>query len=550
MSEGPRATVTRRDVLKLGSVAAAAAGLPGALAPARAEAQAPKRGGTFRICTLLEPVGFDPQQTISFTTHTLLSFAHSRLVKVKAGPSVRPGTYPIEPDVAESWSQPNETTYVFKLKRGVRWHPKPPVNGRELTADDVKYTYERFLGLKNNGNRATLEVIDRIEVVDRHTVRFVLREPQAWFLDLLASTSTWLIAREAVEQFGDLKRPEAVIGTGPWMLERYEPGVRVIFVRHPSYFVAGLPYADGVEVGIDRDPASRLSSWLGGKYDFAPEYQQVVRRLDLDLARQRKPNLQTAEYVWFTGGYSSFKIDQAPFSDVRFRRALGRASSWKEVLDTNAFSMGHGSPNTAVPAASAEWAIPLDQLTKEGRELYEYDPAEARRLLAQAGVAVPFKVPVETTPGYGPDYLDSIQVTLKNWKSGGIEGDLKLKEYGAFIASTIYGKFDRMMTGLRGAWTDPESYLYRAFMPEQPLNSSGINDARLTEMIRLQRRTPDVAKRREIVHDIQRLVAHQAYGLYGPSVKVVTAWDSYVKNFGPNNGFDYGGRLMAAWLDR
>ena len=82
-----------------------------------------------------------------------LSFAYSRLVKVKAGPSVKPMTYPIEPDLAESWTQPNDTTYIFKLKKGVRWHPKPPVNGRELTADDVKYTYERFLTITGNPNK-------------------------------------------------------------------------------------------------------------------------------------------------------------------------------------------------------------------------------------------------------------------------------------------------------------------------------------------------------------------------------------------------------------
>src|SRR2546421_9197 len=88
---------------------------------------------------------------------TNLSFTHSRLVKVKAGPSVAPGTQPLEPDLAESWSQPNDRTYVFKLRKGVRWHPKPPVNGRELTADDIKYTYDRFLQLKEIGRASCRE---------------------------------------------------------------------------------------------------------------------------------------------------------------------------------------------------------------------------------------------------------------------------------------------------------------------------------------------------------------------------------------------------------
>jgi ABC-type transport system substrate-binding protein len=107
-----------------------------------------------------------------------------------------------------------------------------------------------------------------------------------------------------------------------------------------------------------------------------------------------------------------------------------------------------------------------------------------------------------------------------------------------------------MYLGLRGAWVDPESYFYRFLMPEQPLNSMELNDPKLTEMMRLQRRTADVAKRRQIVYDIQRYAAEQAYFGANGSVKVVTAWEPYVKNYRPNNGHDFGGRLMAAWIDK
>jgi peptide/nickel transport system substrate-binding protein len=544
MSERP--TVSRRDLLKLGGAAMAAT----ALRPGPATAQTPKRGGVFRIAHQLDPVGWDPHQTLSFATMTMLSFTHSRLMKVKAGPLVTPGTYPVEPDLAESWSQPSDTTYVFRLKRGVRWHGKPPVNGRELTADDVKYTYERFLATKGNGNKPVLEMVDRIEALDRYTVKFTLSEPFTPFLDALAATSTWIIAREAVEKFGDLKKPEAVIGTGPWMLERHEPNAKVVFVRNPTYFILGLPYVDGVEATIDVDPASRFSAWLSGKYDFGPEYQQVVRRVDLEIARPRKPGLQTADYVWFTGGYTAVKLDQEPFKDVRVRRAMGRASNWREFLEASPHAMGRGAPNPAVPAAAAEWSIPIAELTREGRELYEQDIPAAKRLLAQAGYPNGFKVPCESTAGYGPDYMDRMSIALKNYKAAGIETELRLKEYGAYIASTIYGKFEKMTFGLRGAWLDPDAYLYRAYMPGQPLNAAGVDDPRLTEMIKLQRRTADPAKRRDIIWDIQRHVAHHAYYLYDASQKVVSAWEPYVRNWAPNNGFDYGGRMLAAWLDR
>jgi peptide/nickel transport system substrate-binding protein len=541
--------VTRRDVLRLGGGAVVAASGAALVTPA-ADAQTPKRGGVFRIRGE-DPLGFDPQLTTAFRTMTNLSLTHSRLVKVKAGSAVRAGTQPLEGDLAESWTRADDTTWIFKLKKGVRWHPKPPVNGRELTAEDIKYTYERFLTVKGNPNRGILEQIDRIEAPDRHTVKFTLKEPFVWFLESLASTSTWVIPREAVEQYGDLKKPETCIGTGPWMLERYEPNVRLTFVRNPHYFAPGLPYVDGVEVTIDDDPSSRLASWLAGKYDFAPEYDMVVRRLDLPLAKQRKPNLQTGDFTTMFGGITWMKLDQEPFRDVRVRRALAVASNWKEVLETNAWSQGHGLPNPAIPSALREWSIPIDQLTPLGRSLYEQNIGEAKKLLADAGLARGFKTSLETTSSvYGPDFLDAVQIGLKNWKSAGVEVELKLKEYGAFIASTIFGKFDRMGGGLFGAWTDPDSYLFRYHVPGQINNASGVNDPKATEMIRAQRRTFDVNKRKEIIYDLQRYLAEQVYMIYGPSVSAVAAWEPYVKNFGPNFGHDYGGRLMVAWLDK
>jgi peptide/nickel transport system substrate-binding protein len=543
--------MTRRDLLTAGGGALAVAAVAPRLGPVSAQAQTPKRGGTLRMTVLSDPLHFDPQQTISFVTMVPLSFAYSRLLKVKAGPSVKPMTYPVEPDLAESWAQPNDTTYIFKLKKGVRWHPKPPVNGRELTAEDVKYTYERFLTITGNPNKPVLEYVDRIDAVDKHTVKFTLKEPNAWFLDLLASTSTWIIARECVEKFGDLKKVESVVGTGPWMLERWEPNVKLVYVRNPNYFVSGLPYADGVELLIDKDPSSRLAAWLSGKTDFGPEYQHAVRWLDAPVAKQRKPGLQTAEYTWLTSSSIGFKLGNPPFNDLRVRRAMARASNVAEVFESLAFSQGHWTPNPAVPAGFADWSIPIDQLGPEGRKLYEFSTPEAKRLLAEAGHPNGFKTTVEAAATvYGPDYDDFVQITLKNWKAAGIDADLKLKEYGAFISSTIFGKFDGMFIGLRGAWADPEAYFYRWFVPGQPLNVWGVNDAKLTDMIKLQRRTFDVAKRKQIVFDIQRYLADQAlFGADG-SIRILSAWDAHIKNYMPNNGFDYGGRLMAAWIDK
>jgi peptide/nickel transport system substrate-binding protein len=230
-------TLSRRDLLALGGMTLAGT----TLNVSAARAQAPKRGGTL-VLRGWDPPLFDPMLQTAYRVQIPITFTHSRLVKHKAGPSVAPATFAIEGDLAESWSQPNETTYVFKLRRGVRWHPKPPVNGRELTSADVKYSVERFLTVKGNPMAYMLSSVDRVEAVDRYTVKFVLKEPFSWLLDVLANPmAIAIVARECVEKFGDLKKVEAAVGTGPWMLDSYRPNVGLTFVRNPNYFITGLP---------------------------------------------------------------------------------------------------------------------------------------------------------------------------------------------------------------------------------------------------------------------------------------------------------------------
>jgi peptide/nickel transport system substrate-binding protein len=118
--------------------------------------------------------------------------------------------------------------------------PQAPLNGRELVAEDVKFTYDRFLMEKGNANRFLLEPVDRVEVVDRYTVKFLLKELFVWLVDTLAFPWTmWIVAPELVQQHGDLKKAETAIGTGPFMLERYDLNVKAVFTRHPEYLRQG-----------------------------------------------------------------------------------------------------------------------------------------------------------------------------------------------------------------------------------------------------------------------------------------------------------------------
>jgi peptide/nickel transport system substrate-binding protein len=539
--------LTRRRLMTLAGMTATGS----VLSPAPGRAQTPRRGGTLSLRTW-DPPHWDHQLTVSYKTHIALTFTHSRLVKHRAGPGVAPGTFPIEGDLAESWMRPADNVYVFKLRRGVLWHPKPPVNGRELTAEDVRYTVERFLTVKGNAYASMLSAVDKVEAVDRYTVKFTLKEPFAWFLDVLANPhAVAIVARECVEKFGDLKKPEAVVGTGPWMLDSYRPNVSITLVRHPNYFVPGLPYIDRVDMRVDEDNASRMAAFLAGKYDLGTEFMGAINRTDWvqvkDALKGSRRNLRTAEFPSSVMTHLAMRTDQKPFSDVRVRQALSLALDRDAI--TEQILEGAGVLNAAVPAFMRDWTVPVNQLG-EGARYFKHDPAEARRLLAAAGYPNGFPGSVCFT-SYGSNPLvDSVQLVLKFLKDVGVNARLDQREYGSFIASCLVGKFDSMQYGPQTSFLEPDNYLYPYYSPGEPKNQSHVNDPVLTDMIVRQRRTIDIPKRREVIAEIQRHIAKQQYYLAVPSAVLIAVWDGAVKNYGPNLGYDYGGRLAAAWLDR
>src|SRR5215472_12670406 len=424
-------TLTRRGLLRR-SVSAAALAALGSTAPSLsrvASAQSPKRGGTLTL-RLWDPPHWDPYLIIAFKTQIPYSYTHSRLLRHKAGPSTAPGTFVLEGDLAESWSQPDDTTYIFKLRRGMRFHPKPPVNGRELTAEDVVYSMERFRTVSGNPQAYMLAALDKVEALDRYTVKFTVKEPFAWFLNMLANPVTLaIVARECVEKFGDLKKPEAVVGTGPWMLDSYRPNVGYTLVRNPNYFLAGLPYIDRIEVFVDEDYGSRIAAFLGGKYDLGWEFPGSINRTDWvqikEQLKRRRPGLQTVEYPTNVATKVIMRTDRAPYSDVRVRRAMSHALNRQGLIE--AVLEGGGVTNGAVPAALKEWALPVDQLG-EGSRYYKFDPVEARRLLAEAGYPRGFSTVLDFHNFGSTALVDAMQLVVKDFKDVGIEVKLNQKE--------------------------------------------------------------------------------------------------------------------------
>jgi len=295
------------------------------------------------------------------------------------------------------------------------------------------------------------------------------------------------------------------------------------------------------------DPSAALAMYRSGQLDCGPAAGWSVRQQDLESLKKSHPTLVYQDFLSnVTASVLYVRNDLPPFHDVRVRRALSMAIDRQGLIEGVYM---RGEPTPAIARGATEWSLPIDQLG-EGARYYQYDPKEARHLLSEAGYVRGFKTSISTTTGYGPDLLDVVQLVQRNLKDVGIETEIKIQEYGAYMATTFLGKYEAMALGPLSITWDPDTVLYGMYAPDQPRNSGHVNDPKLTAMLKEERRTRDLEARRQLIDDIQRYVAAQQYYVYTVSGMVTGTWQPYVKNYAPNPTFDYGGRAAALWLER
>ena len=167
-------------------------------------------------------------------------------------------------DLAEAWQGSADfRTWTFKLRQGVKWHNVPPLNGRELVAEDIKYCYEAYA--KEGVQSFTFQEIDGMETPDKYTIRIQLKTPNTMFPQNVAEAVAVIFPREVLEEDGDLKT--RMIGTGPFILKENQRKVKVVLTRNPDYFDKGYPYIDEYRILSTPDAATRLAAFRTGQSD-------------------------------------------------------------------------------------------------------------------------------------------------------------------------------------------------------------------------------------------------------------------------------------------
>jgi peptide/nickel transport system substrate-binding protein len=267
----PAPAAAASDPLAPKAAAVAAATTPSGSMGGEAMAEGPKYGGTLNYFMRGElRGGFNPHYIGGRReTRTAMGFAYEHL-GTWDNLEGQPCTYNLVPWVAKGWDWTDATTLVVSLREGVKFHNKPPVNGREMTADDVVFSLEHH---RDGGLQPLLwSNVASMEATDKYTVTFKLKEPSPTFVsEIVSDYRAPVLTREAGGAEDDYTTAKSIIGTGPWVLTKSIPGVGIRFERNPDYWVEGRPYIDQVRLSIMRDPTTRVAALEVGKLDALDE---------------------------------------------------------------------------------------------------------------------------------------------------------------------------------------------------------------------------------------------------------------------------------------
>jgi peptide/nickel transport system substrate-binding protein len=513
------AALARRSALRL-ALGVGAAGL----APrAWAQGATPKRGGRLTIGADADPIGLDPITLTAFSSYDFTSLLYTGLLRW--GPEMQ-----IEPDLATGFTQPDPTTYVFELRRGVKFH-----NGQDFDAHDVKYSFERILAPASASPSATIFAsIKAVTVLDTHRVRFDLHAPSAAFLSYLATNPTGVIVPRGVD--GLNTQP---VGTGPFIFESYQPNQNFTLKANPAYYESGLPYLDSVVFRFFKDQASLTSALRSRAIDMTwfkdPKVSAQIMRTSPDLVSAPGKTTRTFP-IWIN-------LKAPPLNDVRVRRALSLATDRAACLQT--VLGGSGKVAAMVPESHVGGYDGVGEMP-----YYKTDIAAAKRLLAEAGHANGLDLGDYFVVAANPLDVACAQILQQQWAAAGIKVAIKPMETAPLIGMWLKGEFPTLLSVALSWSPDPDAIVSRISSMHPQGRSAGMADAELDAMIVAARSILDRGQRAEAYRRIQHRIADNAYVLdiYQYPLRW-EAWWNYAKGYVPLAA-NIRSHVRTAWIDK
>ena len=484
--------------------------------------QAQKYGGTLTLGMIADIHRLDPHRQTGNPTNQVLSLITESLLELSEKGDISPG-------IAESWKvSPDATEWTFSLRRGVMFH-----NGRELVADDVKKSYDHIRDPKTNSpKKGDFDMIKRIDVIDKYTVKFVLDGPFGGFGASYFGGNAPIIPPETFDK-------DQPVGTGPFEFVEWKARQYLKARRFKNYWKKGLPYVEEVIFRPITDDTVRFTALRAGDVDFV-----------FSLPFAEVPNLlkQPPEGIvpaikegdrWF---YLNFHTQRGSLKDVRVRQAIAHSIDKKAIMD--GLTWGLATPEAQPFPPGSQWHFPIkDTYAKP-------DLARARKLLEEAGHGKGLSlVAIVRNETLIMNLTTLVQAQLKK-----IGIDLKLDVMDRATHQTRQRKNDfDINPGHLGFYPDPDRIYHNYNHSADPNNYGVYSSSEYDKLVDEGRRTADAAKRKEIYRKALELMNRDLHFLYLGHLPVAQAWRSRVKGMKTNIRGDiafHGGGVAYAWIEK
>jgi peptide/nickel transport system substrate-binding protein len=445
---------------------------------------------TYALHFTIAPTFFEPAETTGITSFLFLYALHDALVKPMPG-------HMHAPSLAESWSESVDgLIYEFKLRQGVTFH-----NGDPLTAEDVKFSFERYRGASAPLFR---EKVKEFQIVDPYWVRIHLKEPWPDFMAFYGSMSTsagWIVPKKYVEQVGDDGFKKHPIGAGPYKFVSQKQGIELVLEAYEGYW-RKAPHVQKLILRSIPDDATRLAALKTGDADMA---YAMMGALAEEVKRDAKLKLAYSEgqgvfFIYFNEQWDA----KSPWHDLRVRQALNYAIDRQALSEQQTLG---ASPITAniVPRAF-EFALPL--------EAYPYNRDKAKQLLKEAGYPNGFDAGEITS---GPPYHALAEGVANYLQAVGIRVKVRPMERAALISALREKKLTGLTSGGSGILGNAATRLEPFVVSWGEFARGGYPD--IDELYKKQSTERDKKKREVMLHEIQRLMHERA--MYAPLYELV-----------------------------
>lgn len=438
----------------------------------------------------------------------------------------------IRGELAESWEwKDNPLRVEVKLRKGIMFPEKPGVMAsRELTAEDVVFSYTR---LANSPKKIAtyFDHVEKVHAPDKHTVVFQFKEYNAeWDYRFGWGYFSGIMPKEVVD--AGAANWKNANGTGPFMLADFVQGNSNTYTKNPIYWdkekINGaehkLPFLDKLVYRTIKDEATFITALRTGKLDVL----EAIRWQNVEELKKSAPQLQWSRWLNMSGTFMALRVDTKPFDDVRVRRALNMAVNKQEIV--SAYYNGNAELfSYPMHPDYIGYYEPLDAMPDSVKELFTYNPAKAKQLLAEAGHPNGFSFKVQVC-SCSPDHMDLLPLVAAYLEKVGVKIEIQPMEYGAFL-SAMTSKTHTAGYFMNNGHTNPTTTIRKSFIFGQTWNPSLYNDPEFDKQMAAVYLERDEAKRQVALKRMTREILDKAPYIWLPTPHIYTAWWPWVKNY-------------------